>query len=242
MKQQTKYLMLLMLLFVALSCSKDQPIELVEQTLLKDDVPKFKPINNYDFSEVYKPKSNDLSNKKERNFWTNVWSNFYTQGDIIGVIPILGTDLYFVWEYPLEGQQDRIQIKGDYGHYKWNTKQPKVFIFNNSTGLVTYSNWCEENRTGFFKENLKGLVIESDEDEDGQTDIWRISPFHPESNGIGHIKTTLTDGQLNVPVYPGQEDCSDPTTEINFEVLGIIKNGVIRWTVVIGEEKYEYEL
>ncbi|WP_297690692.1 hypothetical protein [uncultured Eudoraea sp.] len=240
MKKQTKYLMLLTLLFVALSCSKDQPIELVEQTILQDDVPKFKAINNYDFSKLYKPRSNDLTNKKERNFWTNVWSNFFTQGDIIGVISIRGTDMAMVWEYPLEGQQDRIKIKGNYGHYNWNTKQPKVFIFDIITGLVIYSNFCEENKTGFFKENLKGLVDEYDGDGDGQTDTWRINPFHPESNGIGHIKTTLTDGQFNVPFYPEKGDCEESTTEINFDAVANIKNGVLSWNVVLGEERYEF--
>ena len=141
--------------------------------------------------------------------------------------------------------EDRIHVMGDYGKYVWNIKQPRVFIvdFSTGVGLVKYSNWCEGNRSGFFKLNQSGLVSQYDVDEDGQIDIWEIDSFHPESNGLGHLKTTLTDAQNSLPnVYPTQGDCREATTEINFDVKGFIKNGVITFKVVLGEDKYEFIL
>lgn len=254
MKKQLKYSMLLAVLFVAVSCSKDAPIESVEQTILPDEILKSEAINAYDFNKINaydfnKSQSlNSTLNKKGGNqdakpYWNCVYSNYTSvQGDIVAQIPIIGTDLLMIWDYPINCE-DRIHIKGDYGKYVWNIKQPRVFIVDLSTGLVKYSNWCEDNRSGFFKETLSGLVQFLDWSEDGEIDVYRISPWRPESNGLGHIKTTLTDAQNSQPwEWPVQGDCRELTTEINFDVKAHIKNGIVTFNVELGEEKYEYQL
>ncbi|MGB5420105.1 hypothetical protein [Algibacter sp.] len=255
MKKQTIYLMLLAVLFVAVSCSKDEPIESVEQTILPDEILKSEVINAYAFNKINafdfiksQPLNSTLNKKSgdkdAKPFWTSVYSNFFNeQGYVTSQIFIEGTPLLMIWDYPINGE-DRIHVMGDYGKHVWNIKQPKVFIvdFSTGVGLVKYSNWCEENRTGFFKQSISGLIDKIDLDGDGEIDIWPIDSFHPESNGFGHIKTTLTDAQNSLPnEYPVQgENCRESTTEINFDVKGFIKNGVITLKVVLGEEKYEF--
>ena len=251
MKKQTIYLMLLAVLFVAVSCSKDAPIESVEQTILPDGILEFEPNNAYYFNNAFDfNKSHPLNNtlnkkggdKATKPYWTAVYSNIFNeQGQAFFEIPIIGTNLIIIYDYPINGE-DRIHVKGDYGNYVWNIKQPRVFIVDTATGLVKYSNWCEDNRTGFFKMNLRGLVDQYDVDGDGQTSVWQIEPFHPESNGLLHIKTTLTDAQNSEPEdYPVQDDCRASTMDINFDVMANVKNGTISLKVVLGEEKYEFQ-
>ncbi|WP_282124554.1 hypothetical protein [Algibacter mikhailovii] len=208
----------------------------------------------YDYlNEVYNINSKSThkksASKDEKPFWTYVYSNFVTTpGRITGSFLIPETDLLMVYEYPLEGQ-DRIHVNGDWGHAKWNIKKPRVFIADRSTGkfIVKYSNWCEENRTGFFKENLHGLINDKrDINGDGQIDIWRIGvgpEVNPDSHGNVHVKTTLTDGQNSQPgVYPINGDCRESTTVVDFDMQGMVKNGYISFKVKLDGETYEWDL
>ncbi|GGZ85758.1 hypothetical protein [Algibacter mikhailovii] len=210
----------------------------------------------YDYlNEVYNINSKSThkksTNKDEKPFWTFVYSSNAntTPARIFGAFWIPDTDLVMVYDYPVDGQ-DRIHVNGDWGHAKWNIKQPRVLIADRSTGVLKlkYSNWCEENRTGFFKENLHGLINDKrDIDGDGQIDLWRIGvgpTTNPDAHGIVHVKTTLTDGQNTPP--PGTRlfmgDCKDATTEVHFDMQGMVKNGYISFKVKLDGETYEWDL
>lgn len=197
---------------------------------------------NADNGALHKPQGG----KDIKPYWAAEYSYFFTeQGWIVGAFRIPNSDLVYVYDYPINGE-DRIHVQGDWGHMTWNDKEPKVFIYDLNTGLTVYSNWCEENRTGFFQENLSGLIDEYDFSGDGETDVWRIGvgPNHnPDSHGEVHIKTTLTDGQISQPwVWPVQGECKEATTEVNFDVIGWVKNGHISLKIVLDGKKYEGEL
>ena len=130
-----------------------------------------------------------------------------------------------------------------YGHITWNLKEPYVWVVDNSTGIIVYSNACEEPRTGFFQETLSGKVFEEDRSGDGEIDVWQIRANHPESDANVHITTTLTDGQSdhepwNFEWYGG---CGEATTEVKFDVHAWVKNGNFLFKVELAGEKYEWE-
>jgi len=210
-------------------------------------------IGRAEFMKLLKEKYNSVGLNKKGNtkgdkpYWAAEYSWFFTeQGQITGAFLIPGTDLVYIYDYPINGE-DRIHVKGDWGHMTWNIKQPKVFIYSITTGLVVYSNWCEENRTGFFKENLSGLIREYSFGTTDETNVWRIGVgpiWNPDSHGNVHIRTTLTDGQNSEAwVYPTQgEDCRESTTQVDFEVMAKVKNGHISIKVVLDGETYEGDL
>ena len=105
---------------------------------------------------------------------------------------------------------------------------------------MVYSNWCEENKTGFFQETLSGKVFEQDWSGDGVIDVWQIRANHPESDANIHVTTTLTDRWIGQP-YSYIGECNEPTIEVKFDFHVKVKNGNFRYKVELAGEKYEWE-
>ncbi len=246
-------LLTLTLLFIIGCTSSDEAIEM--ETLVQDDpeiqsfdVSRYAPMSSSDLlsllrEEHLSSKANDKKSRanKTKPYWSAEYSNFYTeQGQIIGPGFIPGTDLVAIWDYPINGE-DRIHINGDEGHITWNIKEPRVQIFDVTTGLKLYSNYCEDKREGFFQETLKGKVDFIDVDGDGTTDLNRINAFAEDSDYHAHIKTVLTDAQNNLPYFEQFPDveCNVPTTEIKFEAKIRIKRGIVSGYFLIDGVKYE---
>ena len=234
-------------LFVCLSCSKDEPIENVEQSILQEDISVIENSTFFDFIMTSNNSDNNVTyknseDKRTKPYWSAEYSNFFNeQGRITARFRIPDTDLLIIYDYPINGE-DRIHINGEYGHITWNIKEPKVFAVDLSTGLVIYSNWCEENRTGFFQETFSGKVFEQDLSGDGEIDVWQLRACHEGSKVNVHIKTTLTDSQISRPwEWPNQGECKETTTEIDFDFQLKVKNNIYRAKVELAGETYEWE-
>jgi len=188
--------------------------------------------------------------EKNKPFRTFEYSNYYdaeNEINIAGAWRLPGTSLLIRWHYPQEG--DRMTVNGDIGHINWNIREPIVYIVDLADGLVKYSNWCEDERSGFFKENLSGKVqfINVDKDgkwvygdgNDGPYDVYRISPFEEDAYYYSHITTVLTDAQFNEPYYwPNEDDCNMATREVKYDAKIWFKGGVLSYMVELDGVKY----
>ncbi len=228
-------------LFIFGCTSSDEDIEM--QTIQQNEIITAQPGPFDYFRTTHEVLNKKGGGKDPKPYWTAEYSNWLNeQGDIGASFLIPGTTLVYIYDYPNNGE-DRIHVNGEYGHITWNIKEPYVWVVDISTGIMIYSNACEENRTGFFKETLSGLVFEEDRSGDGTIDVWQIRANHPESDANVHIKTTLTDAQSdhepwNFDWYGG---CVESSTEVNFVTHAKVKNGNFLFKVELAGEKYEWE-
>ena len=229
-------------LFVCLSCSKDEPIESVEQietSTMKS--PEFL-IDQFKSSNSAKSSPNKGGNNENGVQFVSVYSDFFPDYRIYASFGIPNTDMQ-VWAlYPTNGE-DEAKVNGDWIMGNWTLREPRVYILDWSleTPSVIYSNWCEEEKAGYFHQSSRGKLETHDYDGDGQIDVWRLDPNHEDSDFQGQGRTVLTDGQVydNWPYWPTLGNCKEATTEVELSWNIHIKNGIWRITVKLDGETYK---
>jgi len=239
MKNLIKYLMALSLLFVCMSCSKEEPIEgITQDEIVRTDMSKFlnylKEIHTSD-SSVQKRGG---ENNRNEPYFVSVYSDYFDDYMIYAAFWIPGTSMSIYSLYPTDGE-DRALVNGEWIMESWNLSGPRTFIVDFNDGLIKYSNWCDDVQEGRGLQRARGKLIELDFDGDGLTDVWRLDPYDEESDFTGFIKTTLTDAQIQEPYYfPILGECKELTTRVDLNVKIHIKNGEWIVDVVLDGVKY----
>lgn len=215
------YLLSLSLL-VCMSCSKEET-----EIMIQEDLSKFKEVNDF-----FKSQQNNSGNKlkKGSNSGNGVYlvpfiSDTFEEWTLAYLVP--NTSLVMYLEYPQNGEDRLLIFSGEEMMVNWTSEEPRVFMVDYNDGIVKYSNWCDENKTGFYHMNGKSTWYPVDIDGDGETDIYSWNPTTLGKNFNWRVKTTVTDSQLsNTWVYPVQGDCRTATEEVAFNFVGQIKNGI----------------
>ena len=129
----------------------------------------------------------------------------------LGFIPIPNTHMLMIINYPIESL-NMTQSKEVKLSINRELSGPRVFIVDTTNGLIKYSNWCDEFRTGSSSQNNRFKLIGKDVDGDGITDFYTYDLHHIDSDLTGAGETTLTNTQViepdkdNHPDIPGQSE------------------------------------
>lgn len=178
-------------------------------------------------------KNNDNSdngalNKGENNgngvYFVPFISGAFTEWTLTWDVP--NTNLVMLLEYPQDGNDRLLIFSGEEMMINWTSQEPRIFITDYADGKVKYSNWCDENKTGFYHINGKSTWSPVDIDGDGKTDIyaWNLSTLGKNFNM--KVKTTLTDSQISDTwVWPVQGECREATEKVEFTYKGSLSNG-----------------
>lgn len=215
------YLLTLCLL-VCMSCSKEET-EIIGQ----EDLSKYEEIITF-FKERHDNPTNEFN--RGGNNSNGVYFVPFISGAIEGatiefIIP--NTSLLAILEYPQNGEDRFMIFSEEEMMINWSSQEPRLFMVDLNDGIVKYSNWCDDNKTGFFHMNGKSTWFPIDIDGDGETDIYGWDENTLGKNFNWRVKTTLTDSQISDTwVYPVQGDCITATEEVGFDFHGQIKNGI----------------
>lgn len=111
----------------------------------------------------------------------------------------------------------------------FTSHDPKMFIWNVSTGLVVYSNWCEDDRNGLYKGRGKTGYI----NPEWAPEAYFWGPFAPvegDDNYNFMIKGTLypASGYIYEPGGVCKYFPTSESVEINYMLVG--QNGKIKQT------------
>lgn len=171
-------------------------------------------VNQYNQNELRNP---DIS--KILGYYNDIYGNgldcvlLHRESDVnpsfLGFIPIPNTHMLMIINYPIESlnmtrsKEVKLSINRE-------LIGPRVFIVDTNNGLIKYSNWCDEFRTGSSRQNNRFKLIGKDVDGDGITDFYTYDLHHIDSDLTGAGETTLTNTQVfepdkdNDPDIPGQ--------------------------------------
>jgi len=226
MKKLTTYLMLPMLLFVCMSCSKDEPIETVNQ----DEFLKYKDITEFILNQNANS-ANDLKrgdNNGNGVFFVSAFSDAFPGTTWAFGIP--GTNSVVYIDDPSDGRDRAIVMSDTEMMLNWNIQDPRLFVVDFNDGLVKYSNWCDENKKGLYQIRGKVGYTPYDLDGDGEYDIYayNFNPANNDKNGVLHIKAEMNDSQVSDPfIYPQQGNCRTATEDVKMNYLSRSANGVL---------------
>jgi len=151
-------------------------------------------------------------------------SNLTDRGGTWIAVVALGNNMLMVSDYPKNGEDRALLFPDDGIMINFTVHNPKLFILHfpdgPGSGYVKYSNRCEENATGLYRERLRsGGFIPLDFDGDGEIDVYFIDFSKVKEEGsMLNVKATLTDAQISGGVFPGEGDCREPTEEVEFSL------------------------
>ena len=238
-----------LVLFVFQSCESEQleTFDKIEQDpyslQLSPEVVDY--IINVHKSQGDRSNLKNAGNSDNKPFFVSQYSDFF--GDYMvfapGMIP--NTNLLVLINYPTNGE-DRALINGEWIMANWGGQGPTVLLVDLSDDIpkLVYSNWCEDDKSGYFHLRSRAKLVEWDLDGDGMTDVWRWTNFDEETKWNFNGKTTLTDGLIDLPVIgsgvpPIPADCMDATTEVDLKINGRNKNGEIEFKIVLDGVTYK---
>jgi hypothetical protein len=219
------YLLTLSLL-VCMSCSTEET-EIMDQ----EDLSKFKEVNDF-FKAQQANSANELhrgGNNGNGVYFVPFISDAFEEWTLAWPVP--NTSLVMYLEYPQNGEDRLLIYSGEEMMLNWTSQEPRVFMVDLNDGIVKYSNWCDENKTGFFHINGKSTWYPIDLDGDGETDIygWNLGTLGKNFNM--KVKTTVTDSQItDTWIYPVQGDCRTATEELEFTYKSNVSNGAFTET------------
>lgn len=172
--------------------------------------------------QINKLNQNELSNpdiSKILGYYNEIYGNgldcvllhreSIVNPSFLGFIPIPNTHMLMIINYPIDSMH-MTQSKEVKLSINSELNGPRVFIVDTTNGLVKYSNWCDEFRTGSSYQNNRFKLIGKDVDGDGITDFYTYDLHHIDSDLTGAGETTLTNTQVfepdkdNDPDIPGQ--------------------------------------
>jgi hypothetical protein len=215
------YLLILSLL-VCMSCSQEET-----EIMSQEDLSKYEGIIEF-FKDQQGNPTNEFNrggNKGNGVYFVPFISGAIEEFTLSFIIP--NTNLLAILEYPQNGEDRLLIFSGEEMMINWTSQEPRLFIVDLNNGIVKYSNWCDENKTGFFHMNGKSTWYPFDIDGDGETDIYGWNEATLGKNFNIRIKTTLTDSQLSYNwEYPVQGDCRIATEEVTLYFNGQLKNGI----------------
>lgn len=218
MKKLIKYIMVMALLFIG--CQKDDIGSANQEELTGID---FKEITEFILDQQGNLNSKGLNNGNGIYFVPFI-SNATENWTLVQQVP--NTSLLSFLEYPQEGEDRLIIFSGDEMMVNWTTQEPRLFMTDLNDGIVKYSNWCDENKTGFYHINGKSTWFPVDLNGDGETDIYGWDTTTLDKNFNMKVKTTLTDSQISDTwVFPVQGDCRAATEEVEFSYQAKLSNG-----------------
>jgi len=224
---KNKVLVMSIVALCMFGCSESDD-KLQSESEVANEVPDFKLIN-----EFVKGKVDQMSSKgssKDDNNGNGVYfvpfiSNAFPHEMLAWPVP--DTSLVMYLEYPQDGNDRLLIFSGEEMMINWTSQEPRLFIVDLADGIVKYSNWCDENKTGFYHINGKSTWFPVDIDGDGETDIygWNLNTL--DKNFNLKLKTTLTDSQISDTwVWPVQGDCRIATEEVKFSYKSSLSNGI----------------
>ena len=174
--------------------------------------------------QLNKSNQNELSNpdiSKILGYYNDIYGNgldcvllhreSVVNPSFLGFIPIPNTHMLMIINYPIDSMK-MAQSKEVKLSINSELSGPRVFIVDTTNGLVKYSNWCDEFRTGSSRQNNGFKLIGKDVDGDGITDFYTYNLHHIDSELTGAGETTLTNTQVFetekdiVPDIPGKSD------------------------------------
>jgi hypothetical protein len=209
-------------LFVCMSCSTEGT-EIMEQ----DDLSKYKEVNDFFKAQQSNP-ANELhrgGNNGNGVYFVPFISEAIEEWTLAWLVP--NTSLVMYLEYPQNGEDRLLIFSGEEMMLNWTSQEPRLFMVDLNDGIVKYSNWCDENKTGFYHINGKSTWYPVDLDGDGETDIYGWNETTTGKNFNWRVKTTLTDSQISDTwVYPVQGVCRTATEEVAFDFKGQSRNGI----------------
>lgn len=227
--------MMFSLLFIYMSCNVDEQIDSNDEqieSVNQDDMPNYKQIAQYIIGVEDQTSSKSLN--KENNNGNGVYfvpfiSNDKTNWTLAWLVP--NTSLVMYVEYPQNGNDRLLIFSGEEMMVNWSTQEPRLFMVDLADGIVKYSNWCDENKLGFYHFNGKSTWYPIDINGDGETDIygWNASTLDKNFNIV--LKTTLTDSQISDTwIYPVQGECRSATENVEFNYHSQSRNGAFTET------------
>ena len=221
----TKIYVMLLALIVCVSCSEDEQIENLNQDA--QSALSFEQISDFIIERGNQTSKNSL-NKGESNgngvYFVPFISNSRTEWMLFWDLP--DSNLFMVLEYPQDGEDRLLIFNEEEMMINWTVEGPRIFITDYDDGIVKYSNWCDENKTGFYHINGKSTYNPIDINGDGEIDIYGWNPGTLGKNFNMKVKTTMTDSQITGSwEWPVQGNCKEATEEVEFNYVGKLSNG-----------------
>jgi hypothetical protein len=211
-------------LFVCLSCSKDEPIEIVNQ----DEMSALEFERVPFMIQAENAKLNDNSLRKSENNGNGVYIvPFYSDdGRWYAEFPIYDQDQNLthaiIIDFPPNGEDRALVFSETEMMVNFTSHGPRILIYEFGVGY-TYYNYCyEDNRDGIYKGRGKTEYIPVDRDGDGNIDFYYWGPYAgttADKNYIFHFKSTLTSTSA---------ECGDSTIDFSYTYQSA--NGKLRIT------------
>lgn len=219
-------------LFIFGCTSSDDDLPSENSSTIKQTEPVFMKFHDLIQQETAKLNDNGLF-KSENNGNGVKMAAFYSNDDVnwFADFPIYDKDgnltQLLTIRFPQNGEDRALVFDDTHMMVNFNSHDPRMIIWDPSTGAVTYSNYCEENVSGFYKGR-------------GKTEYW-IPEWEPniyfwgpyagtegDDNYIFNIKSTL----YPASGYIYDNWCSDSpisgSVDISYTYQG--QNGEIRQT------------